>query len=162
MPNHDCSVHFHRQSKKVERDEDVVSTHWVGKRFPSAWARIVYAKRAMPRWIVFPLIFILTLAINAIWVIPVTLTYMRSCNSVTADDMCITWAAEGPNSSWYNPSQVPYDMPNTLYRLYRPASTTLGDYDVSTLFNDQFSISSNVENACPGAELGVDFMMEEW
>lgn len=153
---HACSVHFHRQSKKVKLDEDVVSTHWFGKRFPAAWGRFVYVKRAMPRWLIFPIIFFLTLAVNAIWVIPITLTYMRSCNTVINEDMCITWAAEGPSSTWYNPNQTAYGMPNRSYRLYRPASTTYGDYDKSIMLSDDFNISSYLGNYCPNAEPGAN------
>ena len=81
---------------------------------------------------------------------------MRSCNTVINDDMCITWAADGPNSSWYNSNQTAYGLPNRLYRLYRPASTTFGDYDKSTVFNGQFAISANVGNLCPNAAPGAD------
>ena len=152
-----CSVHFHRQAKKVELNEDVVSTHWFGWRFPSAWARFVYVKRAMPRWLIFPMIFILTLAVNAIWVIPITLTYMHSCNTVIDDDMCVTWAADGPNSSWYNPNQTAYSVPSNLkYRLYRPASTTFGDYRSASFFNGTFASTINLGSYCPNDGPGAN------
>ena len=61
---------------------DSVSSNWIGRRFPGPYARFVYYKRIMPRWLFFPLVFFVTMLINAIWVLPVTISYMRRCGSV--------------------------------------------------------------------------------
>ncbi|GAX78229.1 hypothetical protein CEUSTIGMA_g5671.t1 [Chlamydomonas eustigma] len=85
-------------STATSKDCPSVTSHAIGHHMPDCWAIFIALKRQIPRWAVFPTLFVIFLAISSAWVLPTTLMFLSEASSATKDNNCyrvqLLWANE--------------------------------------------------------------------